>query len=421
MQIDYILFDTTSQHKALRPFTYTKSISALRVGITTISQKAAFWFGQEVSNITLAYLQEKHPYNPIYKDTYVYHNSSYLLCDELSEEIESLPVDSVLYENKTIITVKTKQEIRDYKNFDSIENLQKVLKNTELKLIELKENLKEEIITIKNTWDIFKKNAQAINQEIKQVALNKEIPQIKENNPDQGIFIYGENPVYIHPTAQITHCTLNATEGPIFIGEQSQIMEGSHIRGPFVLAEHSIVKMGAKIYGATTIGPHSKIGGEINNVVIQGYSNKGHDGFLGNSVIGEWCNLGADTNNSNLKNNYAPVRLWNYEPESFSKTGLQFCGLMMGDHSKCGINTMFNTGTVIGVSANIFGSGFPRNFVPSFSWGGSSGFSIFQINKAFEVAQNMMKRRSISFCQKEQNILKHIFEITKPYRKGYNH
>ncbi len=194
-------------------------------------------------------------------------------------------------------------------------------------------------------------------------------------------------------------------------------MEGSVIRGPFALCENSTVKLSAKIYGPTTVGPNSKVGGELNNCVIQGNSNKAHDGFLGNSVIGEWCNIGADTNNSNLKNNYAKVRVWSYEEEKFIDTGLLFCGLIMGDHSKCGINTMFNTGTVIGVSANIFGSGFPRAFIPSFSWGGSHGFTTFSLQKVFEVAEQVMKRRDINFDDTEKQILTEVFNLTARYRK----
>src|SRR3990172_8464786 len=194
-------------------------------------------------------------------------------------------------------------------------------------------------------------------------------------------------------------------------------MEGCIVRGPFAMCENSVLKMGAKIYGPTTIGPHLKVGGEVNNSVILGYSNKAHEGFLGNSVIGEWCNIGADTNNSNLKNNYSEVKLWNYGTGSFEKTGLQFCGLIMGDHSKCGINTMFNTGTVVGVSANIFGSGFPRNFVPSFSWGGAAGFTTYQLDKVFEVAKIVMERRAIDFNQQEMEILTAIFELTAKSRQ----
>ena len=188
------------------------------------------------------------------------------------------------------------------------------------------------------------------------------------------------------------------------------------IRGPFALCENSTLKMGSKIYGSTTIGPHSKVGGEVNNSVIFGYSNKAHDGFLGNSVIGEWCNLGAGTNTSNLKNNYAEVRLWDFESESFAKTGLQFCGLMMGDHSKCGISTMFNTGTVVGVCVNVFGSGFPRNYIPSFSWGGSQGYTTYLTKKAFEVAKAVFMRRGLDFTEQEARILEFIFENTKRLR-----
>lgn len=194
-------------------------------------------------------------------------------------------------------------------------------------------------------------------------------------------------------------------------------MEGCHIRGPVSFGHDSIAKMGAKIYGPTTVGPFCRAGGEINNAVMFQNSNKGHDGYLGNAVLGEWCNLGADTNNSNLKNNYAEVRLWNYASENFAKTGLQFCGLMMGDHSKCGINTMFNTGTVIGVSANIFGTGFPRNFVPGFSWGGSAGMSTYKLEKALETAELVMKRRDVPLTEADRNIMANVFEQSSKWRR----
>jgi UDP-N-acetylglucosamine diphosphorylase/glucosamine-1-phosphate N-acetyltransferase len=223
--------------------------------------------------------------------------------------------------------------------------------------------------------------------------------------------------IFIEEGAKLEFVTLNASTGPIYIGKNAEIMEGSVIRGPFALCESGRVKLATKVYGATTVGPHSVIGGEVNNSVLFGYSNKGHDGFLGNAVLGEWCNIGADSNNSNLKNNYEEVKLWSYETENFAKTGLQFCGLMMGDHSKCGINTMFNTGTVVGVSTNIFGAGFPRNFVPSFSWGGASGFTTYLTKKAFETAKIVMARRNVEFSEEDAKILEHVFEETKKYRK----
>ena len=268
-----------------------------------------------------------------------------------------------------------------------------------------------EYIKIEHTWDIFKRNGEAIVADYKYLTNDAISEPLSKTNT-----VIGDGEVFIEEGAKVECAIFNTENGPIYIGKNAQVMEGSIIRGPFALCESAIVKMAAKIYGDTTIGPHSKVGGEVGNSVIFGYSNKGHDGYLGNSVLGEWCNLGADTNTSNLKNNYAEVKLWSYEENRFLNTGQQFCGLMMGDHSKSGINTMFNTGTVVGVSANIFGGGFPRNFVPSFSWGGSSGFTTYRTNKAYEVCEKVMQRRAILFTEREQKILDHVFEISQQYR-----
>ena len=268
------------------------------------------------------------------------------------------------------------------------------------------------ILTIEHTWDIFSKNGDAIVEDFNLITKDRQSQPIPATvntiNPEH---------IFIEKGATVNFATLNASSGPIYIGRDAEVMEGSMVRGPLALCNNATLKLGTRVYGPTTVGPYSKIGGEVNNSVIFAHSNKGHDGFLGNSVIGEWCNLGADTNNSNLKNNYAEVRLWDYQTEGFAKTGLQFCGLMMGDHSKCGINTMFNTGTVVGVSANIFGSGFPRNFVPSFSWGGHKGFVTYKTNKAFEVAEVVMARRKEEFTEKDKAMLEHVFEETKQYRR----
>jgi UDP-N-acetylglucosamine diphosphorylase/glucosamine-1-phosphate N-acetyltransferase len=269
-----------------------------------------------------------------------------------------------------------------------------------------------DLLRIENTWDIFAKNDAAIREDFELLTEDR----FSQPIPKSVNVIAPEN-IFIEEGAKLEFVTLNASTGPIYIGKNAEIMEGSVIRGPFALCEEAQVKLATKIYGATTVGPHCRVGGEVNNSVLFGYSNKGHDGFLGNSVLGEWCNIGADSNNSNLKNNYEEVRLWSYETEGFARTGLQFCGLMMGDHSKCGINTMFNTGTVVGVSANIFGSGFPRNFVPSFSWGGASGFTTYLTKKAFEVAKVVMSRRNVEFTEQDAKILEHVFEETKKYRK----
>ena len=239
----------------------------------------------------------------------------------------------------------------------------------------------------------------------------------KTQKIDHSNYVKAEENIFIEEGASVENCSLNASSGPIYIGKNALVMEGSLIRGPFAICEDAVVKLGAKIYGATTVGPACKVGGEINNSVLFQNSSKGHDGFLGNSVLGEWCNIGADTNNSNLKNNYSEVRLWNYNTENFAKTGLQFCGLIMGDHSKCGINTMFNTGTVIGVSANIFGSGFPRNFIPGFSWGGSAGTSTYRFEKAMETAELVMQRRGVELTNEDKNVLQNIFDYSTKWRR----
>ncbi|MGB5377381.1 putative sugar nucleotidyl transferase, partial [Muriicola sp.] len=268
------------------------------------------------------------------------------------------------------------------------------------------------LIRVQNTWDIFSRNGEALQQDFDLITKGRKSAPISNTNR----LISPEN-IFLEEGAKVEYSILNASEGPIYLGKNSEVMEGNMIRGGFALCEHAVVKMGAKIYGPTTVGHYGKVCGEINNSVIFGYSSKGHDGYLGNSVLGEWCNIGADTNNSNLKNNYAKVRLWNYTTERFEQTGLQFCGLMMGDHSKTAINTMFNTGTVIGINCNIFVPGFPRNFVPSFSWGGASGFSTYQTSKAFEAAEVMMARRGRTFDENEAAIMEHVFELTKKWRK----
>lgn len=189
------------------------------------------------------------------------------------------------------------------------------------------------------------------------------------------------------------------------------------LRGPVAVGAGAQIKMGAKIYGDTTIGPGCKVGGEITNSVFYANSNKAHDGYVGNSVIGEWCNLGADTNTSNLKNTYGEVSVYNYSIGANENTGLQFHGLIMGDHAKCGINTMFNTGTVAGVCSNIYGGGFPEKFIPDFSWGGSEGFVEFRFEKATEMIRNVYKRRKKELSETETAVLRHIFNETAAKRK----
>jgi len=391
--MNYILFDGTVRN-ALLPFTYTRPVADIRVGILTIREKWEKYLGITTTTITEEYLSDKYPMVEMEQNILI--NASFLPNKSLVAIIEGLKENELILYNDEIIAFYTKdtQEEVDFTAYSAIQ-------------------YQEEVLRIEHTWDIFSKNGAAIQADFDLLTEGRKSQPISETNT----VINPEN-IFLEEGAKVECSILNATSGPIYLGADSEIMEGAIIRGAFALCEHAQVKLGAKIYGPTTAGPHCRLGGEVNNSVLFAYSNKGHDGFLGNSVLGEWCNLGADTNNSNLKNNYAGVRLWDYETEGFAKTGLQFCGLMMGDHSKCGINTMFNTGTVVGVSANIFGSGFPRNFVPSFSWGGASGFTTYLTKKAYETATVMMARRKVEFDAKEEAILNHVFEETKKWRKG---
>ena len=388
--MNYILFD--GEHRdALLPFTYTRPVADIRIGILTIREKWELFLGATTTTVTEDYLSEKYPM--VEMEYNVMINASYLPNEALVTQIKNLKENQAVFDGNILVAFYSleHQEI----DVNSLEVLQ----------------LEESLLKVETTWDIFSKNGIAIESDFKLLTADRTSAPIPENT-----VTFNPEAIFIEEGAELPLCVLNATNGPIYIGKNTEIMEGSMVRGPFALCEGSTLKMGTKIYGPTTVGPHSKVGGEVNNSVFLGNANKGHEGFLGNSVIGEWCNLGADTNNSNLKNNYAEVRLWSYETENFAKTGLQFCGLMMGDHSKCGINTMFNTGTVVGVSANIFGSGFPRNFIPSFSWGGSKGFTTYLTSKAFEVAKVVMKRRGVEFTAQESAILEQVFELSSTYR-----
>ena len=390
--MNYILFDGPHRD-ALLPFTHTRPVADIRLGILTIREKWEKYLRVTTSTVTEEYLSEKWPM--VEMEINIFICGSVLPSQTMVDIVKSLQLNQALYdeaENLIAFCVSEGEE----PNLNTFENI--VFTNT--------------YAEVTATWDIFALNEAAIQADFNLLTEDEISEPLSKTNT-----VIGDGHVFLAPGATVECAVLNTKGGPIYIGEDAEIMEGSFVRGPFALCEHATLKMGAKIYGGTTVGPHCKVGGEVSNSVIMGYSNKGHDGFLGNSVIGEWCNLGADTNTSNLKNNYAAVRLWSYETEGFAKTGLQFCGLMMGDHSKSGINTMFNTGTVVGVSANIFGGSFPRNFIPSFSWGGSAGMVTFKTNKAFEVCEKVMERRNIPFTAIDQAILEHVFDTSVKWRK----
>jgi len=389
--MNYILFDSDVRN-ALLPFTYTRPVADIRIGILTIREKWEKFLDFTTTSITEEYLENKYPMVELDKNILI--NASFLPTKNLVERVSDLSNNQAIFQGEQVIAFFT-SDTQEHVDFDSYEQLE----------------FKEEVLQIKNTWDIFSLNDKAIQADFDLLTEGRTSQPIPV-----GVHAIQKQNIFIEQGATLSYSSLNASKGPIYIGKDSEIMEGSLVRGPFALGENSILKMGTKVYGATTVGPFCKVGGEINNSVLFGYSSKGHEGFLGNSVLGEWCNIGADSNTSNLKNNYAEVKLWNYQEERFTNTGLQFCGLMMGDHSKCGINTMFNTGTVIGVSANIFGSGFPRNFVSSFSWGGAAGFTTYQVKKVFEVAKVVMKRRGIELTETDKKILLHVFDETSKNR-----
>jgi len=392
--MNYILFDGPSRNNLL-PLTYTRPVAEIRVGVLTIREKWETFLHSTITSITEDYLSDKFPM--VEFDENIFINASFLPNPELVKLISNLKPNESINSGDNLIAFYSNQsqEEIDLDSFTKIDFTTSLMQITCL-------------------TDIFKINSLAIKADYDLITNKRISSKISSTNN----LIHPEN-IFIEDGVSMEFVTLNATDGPIYIAKDCEIMEGSLIRGPFALCENSILKLGSKIYGGTTIGPYCKIGGEVTNSVVFGYSNKGHDGYLGNSLIGEWCNLGADTNTSNLKNNYADVKIWNYEEDKFLTTGEQFCGLIMGDHSKSAINTMFNTGTVVGVCSNIFGSGFPRNFIPSFSWGGNKGFAEYNIDKVFEVNSKVMKRKKCIFSEKDKAILTHLKTITSAYRSNF--
>ncbi len=391
-----ILFDDQFRNNLL-PLTYTRPVAEIRVGILTIAQKWGIYFKTSPFYLTEEYLQNKYPFNSGESNFLI--NGSICPDEELAEAIDKLHEGEALTAGSVLIALRLNGANTRTFNIHQTDQYRQLLYAGPLLKISYPE-------------DIFSNNHQEIIMDFSILTQGRSSSTLSSTNT-----VIGDN-IFVEEGATAECATFNTTTGPIYLGRNSQVWEGSHIRGSFALCEDSIVKMGSKIYGMTTIGPHSKAGGEINNSVIFGNSAKGHEGYLGNSVMGEWCNIGADTNNSNMKNNYAEVRLWDYQKENFRQTGLQFCGLIMGDHSKCGINTMFNTGTVVGVSANIFGSGFPRNFVPDFAWGGNQGFETYSLKKMFETAERVYERKDQVFGEVDKKIITKVFELSEKYRRA---
>jgi UDP-N-acetylglucosamine diphosphorylase/glucosamine-1-phosphate N-acetyltransferase len=395
--MNYILFDDEGRH-ALLPFTHTRPVSDIRCGILTMRERWEKLLGCSTGTLTSKFLREIYPLETAAENTWI--SGALVGTPALLEAIQAMPAESVLKQGEEVIAIRSVKgivELRSQQAGD--QNLQEI-------------SYDAPYLKLRQKWDIFSLNEQAIRIDFELLTAGRTSAPIPE-----GITVAGHENIFLEEGARVQPGTvINATVGPVYVGKGAEIMEGCLMRGPLALCADAVLKMGAKLYGGTTIGPGCKVGGEVSNTVFFANSNKGHDGFLGNAVIGEWCNLGADTNSSNLKNNYDTVKIWDeYSARSIS-TGLTFCGLLMGDHSKCGINTMFNTGTVVGVSCNIYGGNFPEKFIPSFSWGGSEGSVTYNFTRAMDTARRMMARRHKELSPAEEKAFKAVFDLTQEQR-----
>ena len=393
-----ILFDDKVARENLLPLSFTRPVADMRFGIMTIRQKWEKALAGNYSYLTVEYLSTKYAKSIAAENVFIAGN----VCpdSELVAMIEAMKEGDAITSDKGLVAFcgsLTDFECRQWRN---------------------ETRLRHTPLAINMLYDIFLNNGKALEQDFKVLTAGRKSAPLSKTNTVVGDAVAADGTplIFVEEGAVVEAAVLNVVNGPIYIGRDAEVMEGSCIRAPFALCDHAVVNMGARIYGATTIGPYCKVGGELNNVVMIGYSNKAHDGFLGNAVIGEWCNLGGGTTASNLKNDYTEIKLWNYPAHRFLRTGLQFCGLIMGDHSKTGINCMFNTATVVGVGVNIHGAGFPRNFVASFSEGSSAGFTDVSLAKFFDIAERMMARRKVELTETDREIFNSIYNIADTYK-----
>lgn len=404
-----ILYDTKADYGNLLPITFARPISGIRVGITTLREK----------------------WEALVPGRYFIETAD-IMCDRLPDEIRN---DETLYVCSSVIPTRAVA--------DAVGSLRpgECLVGTDGRTVAFrgschKDYLEEdcgeisrgdaacrvfpdEVRRLRYVFDIFLNNSFALNEDYRRLTSGRESRELPCSNLVLGPYEDedGLPRIFLEEGAQVEGAVINLREGPVYIGRGAKVMEGSCIRGALALCDNAQVRMGAKIYGATTLGPWCKAGGELSNVVMLGYSNKSHDGYLGNAVIGEWCNIGAGVNASNLKNDYSKIRIWNYVQKRFIHTDLQFCGLIMGDHSKAGVNCMFNTATVLGVGVNVHGSGFPRVFVPSFSEGSASaGFTDVSLKKFFDIAARVMSRRGHEIDDREKKIYEHIYNYSQTHK-----
>jgi UDP-N-acetylglucosamine diphosphorylase/glucosamine-1-phosphate N-acetyltransferase len=396
--MNYILFDDQHVRTSLLPLTFTRPVSEIRVGICTITQKWEQMLRSRISFLTEPYLQTKYPQVNTASDVFI--NGAICPDEALLGAIGSLQKGDRLMHGDILVAYRPEELPEMLTDIDQIPDIRV-------------QTHQQHITIIRDLCDIYTSNGEQIRADFRRITAGRASRPIT----DPHTAVYNPGQVFIEEGVEMKACVLNAEGGPIYIGRNAQLHEGTVIRGPISLGEGSVLNMGSKIRPDTTIGPYCKVGGEVSNSVIFGHSNKSHDGFMGNSVLGEWCNLGADTNTSNMKNDYGHVKQWSYNEGGMRDTGRQFCGLVMGDHSKAGINTMFNTGTVVGVSCNVFGGDFPPKYVPSFSWGGASGLEVYHLGKALEVADRAMQRRGLRLDDTDRHILTTVFNLTHTHKK----
>jgi UDP-N-acetylglucosamine diphosphorylase/glucosamine-1-phosphate N-acetyltransferase len=381
-----ILFDDPILRTQLLPFTFLRPLAHIRIGILKISEKWQHYLGEEPSYLTQDYLSTKYPMQA--GDENLFVNGDLCPDAQVLSAIEGLKEGQGLMQGETLLACRTKQTQLPHTGLEAM-------------------SYPHPLTLIRSLPDLFALNAQQIRADFELLTRGRTSQPIT----DPHTTVYNPSQVFLEEGASIRASILNAETGPIYIGRNATVQEGCMIRGSFALLDHAQLSLGAKMRGDTTIGPYCKVGGEVGNSVFFGYSSKAHDGYVGNSVIGEWCNLGADTNTSNMKNDYGNVKLWNYTAHDFTDTGRQFCGTMMGDHTKAGINSMFNTGTVIGISCNVFGGGFPPKFIPSFSWGGAEGMTRYQLEKVLLVADRAMQRRNLSLSAADEAIFRYLYSL----------
>jgi UDP-N-acetylglucosamine diphosphorylase/glucosamine-1-phosphate N-acetyltransferase len=399
-----ILFED-EKYQDLLPLVYFRPVWELRCGIFTLEEKIRQSFPEIPVNYLSRkylkdyYLSEIEILTPEKNEEYLFINGRILFKQDYKEVLLKLDPGTLVMSLDAVAAFKIKGDSLKNLNIDGLPNINRITDKFR--------NHKADIDLINYPWNLIDKNGDEIENDFNRMDRKNTGKRLS----DKSVHLLNRGYIHIGQNTRIMPgVILDAENGPIWIDDQVKIMANAVIEGPAAIGKSSIIKIGAKIYENTSIGPVCKVGGEVEQTIVQEYSNKQHDGFLGHSYLGAWINIGADTNNSDLKNNYSEISI--YLNNRSVETGHRFLGLIMGDHSKTAINTMFNTGTVVGVSSNVFGSGFPPKYIPSFSWGGSGGIREYNFEKAIEVAEIVMNRRNVPFTARTKNLFREVNKLT---------